>query len=246
MAKRPHTALDPANFTLSILILLLVGVAGGLGTEIVKGTAESPVWTAFVVILVLVAGLGILLSERIQRWVRRSRQFQRVGTTTRVTRARALVVFVSMKAGRASARDAAFYHGGEGVLQHLWLVTSTDAMAEAEWLRDEMRREFPGVKVYPTVCVSDVYSIVEAKEQVERIRKQLLRGGLAETDIVCDFTGMTKHMGAGMIFACAPREARLQFMHPRRFLADGRADPEAGPSEPVEVQIAYQIEEEGE
>jgi hypothetical protein len=56
---------------------------------------------------------------------------------------------------------------------------------------------------------------------------------------------MTKHMSAGMIFACTPREARLQFMHPRWFLADGRADPEPGPSEPVEVQIAYQIEEEG-
>ena len=80
---------------------------------------------------------------------------------------------------------------------------------------------------------------------MERIRKQLQREGLAENDIVCDFTGMTKHMSAGMIFACAPREARLQFMHPRRFLADGRADPEAGPSEPVEVEIAYQIEEDG-
>src|ERR1035437_2124991 len=141
MAKRPHTALDPANFTLSILILLLVGVEGGLGTEIMKGTAESPVWTAFVVILMLVAGLGILLSERIQRWVRRSRQFQRVGITTRVLRARALVVFVSMKAGRASARDAAFYHAGEGVLQHLWLVTSTDAMRSEEHTSELQSRQ---------------------------------------------------------------------------------------------------------
>ena len=71
----------------------------------------------------------------------------------------------------------------------------------------------------------------------------MARKGLAENDIMCDFTGMTKHMSAGMIFACAPKEARLQYMHPKGFLADGRADPDAGPSEPVEVEIAYQLEE---
>jgi hypothetical protein len=88
-----------------------------------------------------------------------------------------------------------------------------------------------------------MYSIVEAKEEVEKIRKRMLRQGLEANDIMCDFTGMTKHMSAGMIFACAPKEARLQYMHPRRFLDDGRADPEAGPSEPIEVEIAYQVEE---
>jgi hypothetical protein len=243
MARKPHRALDPANFTLSILILLLVGVEGGLGTEVLKGTADRRVWTAAGVILALVAGLGFALSERIQRWVRRSRQFQRVETTKRVTRARALVVFVSMKAGRSSARDAAFYHAADGVLQHLWLLTSVAAEADSDWVRAEVIRNYPAVKVYPSVYLSDMYSIVEAKEEVEKIRKRMLRQGLEANDIMCDFTGMTKHMSAGMIFACAPKEARLQYMHPRRFLDDGRADPEAGPSEPIEVEIAYQVEE---
>ena len=103
MARRPHMALDPANFALSILMLLLVGIEGGLDTEVLKGTADRAVWIAAGVVLVLVAGLGIVLSERIQRWFYWRRQFQRVGITTRVTRARALIVFVSMKAGRASA-----------------------------------------------------------------------------------------------------------------------------------------------
>lgn len=235
-------ALDPANFSLSIVILLLVGIEGGLGAEILKGAASASVWTASAVILLLVVALGILLSDRIQHWMRRNREFLGLGITQTVTRARALAVFVSMKAGRSSARDAALYHAAEGVLQHLWLITSAEAQADAEWVRQEVLRQHPAVTVYPTICLPDVYSILDAKEEVEKIRKRMLRLGLPENDIVCDFTGMTKHMSAGMIFACAPKEARLQYMHPARFLADGRADPDAGPSLPVEVQIAYQIE----
>ena len=242
MARRPHMALDPANFALSIAILLLVGIEGSLGAEIVKGTADTTVWVAAGVILALVVGLGIALSESLQRWMRRNLRFQTIGVTKRVARARGLVVFVSMKAGRSSARDAALYHAGEGVLQHLWLLTSVDAQADAEWVRGEVTRAWRDVEVHPTVCLSDIYSIVEAKEEVEKIRKQMLRKRLAENDIMCDFTGMTKHMSAGMIFACAPKESRLQYMHPKRFLPDGRADPDAGPSEPVEVEIAYQVE----
>ena len=60
-------------------------------------------------------------------------------------------------------------------------------------------------------------------EHVEKIRRQMLRQEIKDNDIVCDFTGLTKHMSAGMIFACAPKEARLQYMHPKRFLANGRA-----------------------
>jgi len=244
MAKRPHRALDPANFAISILLALLVGVAGSLGGEIVKGTADRSVWVGFVAIAIGVAGLGVVLSDRIQRWMRRNREFLSIGETHHVTRARALIAFVSKGAGRTSARDAVLHHAGDGVLQQLWLLTSKEAEADADWVRGEVARGWPAVTVYPTVCLPDIYSIVDAKEEVEKIRKGMLRKGLEENDIMCDFTGMTKHMSAGMIFACAPKEARLQFMHPKKFLPDGRADPEAGPSEPVEVKIAYQLEEE--
>src|ERR1039457_3743542 len=130
MARRPHMALDPANFALSIAIFLLVGIEGSLGAEIVKGTADTTVWVAAGVILALVVGLGIALSESLQRWMRRNLRFQTIGVTKRVARARGLAVFVSMKAGRSSARDAALYHAGEGVLQHLWLLTSVDVQSE--------------------------------------------------------------------------------------------------------------------
>ena len=245
MANRPHRALDPANFALSIVLLLLMGVAGGLGTDIVKGSANTGEWTGIVVILLMVAGLGVVLSERIQRWMRSSREFQEIGLTRSVRPAQALVAFVSKGAGRTSARDAALYHASDGVLRHLWLLTSAEAEADADWVRSEVAREHTAVTVYPTVCLPDIYSIPDAKAEVEKIRKGILRKGVSENDIVCDCTGMTKHMSAGMIFACAPKEARLQYMHPKRFLADGRADPAAGPSEPIEIEIAYQVEDDG-
>src|SRR5437867_4612065 len=107
MARRPHMALDPANFALSMLILLLVGVEGSLGGEVVKGAADKTVWIVAVVILVGIVGLGVALSESLQIWARRSRQFQRIGVSKHVIRARALIVFVSKGAGSSSARDAA-------------------------------------------------------------------------------------------------------------------------------------------
>jgi hypothetical protein len=225
-------------------MLLLVGVEGNLCTDIVKGRADSAgtAWAA--IVLAAILALGIALSKSVQRWIRRNREFQRIDTTTRVARARALIALVSKKPGCASALDAARYHAEHGVLQFLWLLTSTDAEADAEWVKLELLRHHPGVTTYPPIRLANVYSIEEAKDEVEKIRKRMRREGVEDNDIICDFTGMTKHMSAGMIFACAPKEARLQYMHPAKFLPDGRADPEGGPSQPVEVQIAYQVEEE--
>jgi hypothetical protein len=46
-----------------------------------------------------------------------------------------------------------------------------------------------------------------------------------------------------MILACAPGDARLQYMVPNRLTIEGRADPSAG-SRPREVFIHYTVVEE--
>jgi hypothetical protein len=45
-----------------------------------------------------------------------------------------------------------------------------------------------------------------------------------------------------MILACAPRDARLQYMVPKAVTSEGRADITAGiSSEPCEVDIRYTV-----
>ena len=55
-----------------------------------------------------------------------------------------------------------------------------------------------------------------------------------------DYTGGTKSMTAGMILACASPRRHLQFMKPRRYTADGRAEPGAE-SDPVAIDIRFEL-----
>lgn len=238
-----HILLDPANFWSSLLTLLLIGIASGLGTELVKDPSSSELWVSLGVTLAIVAFLGLLLSRNVLRALSRRHDFIRLEIRRHVPRAKVLIVFVSKGPGSASARDAAFYHAEKGDLRELWLITSTEAGSDADRVATEVLSRFPSLVVHPTIFVSDIYSLEEAKGEVENLRKKSLRAYESEREVMCDFTGLTKHMSAGMILACAPRDARLQYMHPKRFLPDGRADPEAGPSEPVEIHIAYQLNE---
>lgn len=241
--RQPHILLDPANFWLSLLTFLLVGVAGSLAAQLFSTPGEGKIWAYLTVVLALVGVLGFLLSASVQRWLRRNRGFIRLNIHRPVIRAKALIVFVSKGAGSSSALDAALYHAEEDVLKELWIITSEEASDDAARVRQEVARLYPKVTVHPPVCVTSIHDIQEAKTEVENIRRKCLQKYQSERDVICDFTGLTKHMSAGMIFACAPREARLQYMHPRRVLpADGRADPAGAASEPMEVEIAYQVE----
>jgi len=153
-----------------------------------------------------------------------------------------LVVLVSNAPGRSSAFEAALYHANQGSLEHLWLVHSAGTKDDAIWIQDGLTKMHPHIRCH-RVEMEDVHSIIETKDIVEHVRRRATREfDVPEKELICDFTGMTKHASAGMILACTPREARLQYMHPKGFLADGRADQSAG-SYPLEVQIAFQIEE---
>lgn len=234
MAK-PHPLLDPTNFRLSVSFLLLVAIAGGLATEVVKWEEPLRYSLLFTLALVLIVVLGSVLSRRMAR-----PEITTLGILKNVLRAKGLVVLVSKPPGGASAMDAALQNG---VLEHFWLLHSADTKPDALWIAAELAKA--GSKAKPHYCeILDVWSIIEAKDIVDHVRRTAKREyGLADKDLICDFTGMTKHVSAGMIFAGAPMEARLQYMHPKNFLANGHADQAAG-STPLEVQIAYQVEEE--
>jgi hypothetical protein len=218
-----------------------MAVAGNLGTDLVKAPGEPRLWYYLAGVLAVIGGLALLLSARVRRAIKNN-EIITLSITKLPDRAKALVVFVSKGPGSSSALDAALYHADNDMLQDLWIITSEEARDDADRVRREVLSLHPNVTVHPPVYVMNVHDIGEAKTEVEIVRRKCLLKYKSEKEIICDFTGLTKHMSAGMIFACAPKEARLQYMLPKRFLPDGRADFTAGPSDPIEVEIAYQVE----
>ncbi len=133
-------------------------------------------------------------------------------------------------------------------MEHLWLITTSAAKADAECVRDQVHARHPAVQIHEFEYLDDKDSIRESKEKVESLRRLAMKTHrVSQADVICDFTGLTKGASAGMILACAPRDARLQYMVPKVVTAEGRADTTAGiASEPREVDIRYTVIEEPE
>ncbi|HUW12609.1 MAG TPA: hypothetical protein VM537_22975, partial [Anaerolineae bacterium] len=78
-------------------------------------------------------------------------------------------------------------------------------------------------------------TFVAVEEAYRRARK---RYGLKTGQVIADFTGGTKAMTAGMVLACVGEGRPLEYMKPRKYKADGRADAAAG-SEARLVEVDF-------
>lgn len=130
-------------------------------------------------------------------------------------------------------------------MRHLWLVTTRAAEGDARQVANELKGAgWPGLQIHEFQFLDDKDSIIEAKRLVEHLRSRAMQEfAVPESGVMCDFTGLTKNAGAGMILACAPKPARLQYMVPNRVDEAGRADVTAG-SRPREVFLQYMVIEE--
>lgn len=246
MQEQDHPLLSARNFWFASLYFTVIGLLGSLLSEVLNAQGV-PAGIASLAIAVLCAAGGYVLSAHFRRvwrrWWAQRRGFITILENNQVLRARGMIAFVSMGQGRSSALQAALYHADGGALEHIWLVTAPDAVPDAEWVTSQIREAHPGIHIHAIESLEDVNSITAAKGLIEYLRRYAIREcNIPEPDLICDFTGLTKHASAGMILACAPREARLQYMHATRKLADGRADPAAG-SVPREVDIRYVVVE---
>jgi hypothetical protein len=89
--------------------------------------------------------------------------------------------------------------------------------------------------------IENVFSIEMTKAHIDFVRREAHGYGIEDRDLICDFTGMTKPVSAGVVLACVRPEQRLQYMEPLGFLKGGAPDPAAG-SVPVEVDVRYDVE----
>jgi hypothetical protein len=135
---------------------------------------------------------------------------------------RGLIAFVSLKQ-RAHLEKAMAYH--RATLEHVWLIATKEALALAQ----EIEREYASSALKFSIApLDEEWDLLKARQVVERIYAEKL-GEMKEEDVIADFTGGTKPMTAGMIFACLNPARALEYVP-----ADYRDGQPQTPLDPVE------------
>jgi uncharacterized protein YkvS len=230
-----------------VVVAGLLGMIGNSLFDLFRQLDKSDAWRPLTVGVIGIIVLAIVLSPRFRKSIVDLRKLVIVVPEPKTgVRRKALVAFVSVGNGRTSALQAAQYH--LGVLEHLWLITSKDGRSDADWVVQQIEAALaadtavPRLKIHATTFLDEILSIPEAKAKVELIRHLAIKvEKIPENEVICDFTGLNKLASAGMILACAPRSALLQYMYPNQ-AEEGRPVYAAG-STPREIAIAYRVAE---
>lgn len=117
----------------------------------------------------------------------------------RPTPRRGLIGLVSSE---ETIRKAVDYH--RGTLQWVWLVCSEQTLLRAQTLRDEMAENVV------IVVIDDVYDPAECRRKIDDIYTHL-PAGLAASEVILDFTGMTSVASVGAVLACLNAQRPMQF-----------------------------------
>lgn len=208
-----------------ILGALALAVLGNTATDLVKlyfGSDASRLWLilgcAVAALVLLVYGAYAAGAIR-ARWVAES---YGISDKPKPRQYRGIIAFVSLSQ-RAHLERAIQYHGEK--LERVWLIATKDAEELASEIRGEYQTPARNVEFVP---LDDPWDLQSVRTVVEGIYRERL-GALAEEDVIADFTGGTKPMTVGMIFACLSPSRHLEYV-PARY--DGNKPVEA--LDPVE------------
>ena len=190
------------------------------------------------VLSVFLPNAGIFLALWLWNWKPwKSRSITAIPYEKEPLPAKVVVAMVSKGAGSQTARVAVEYH--KDSVENVWLITTPLAEDDARAVKRDLETVKPGIVVQPFGSLRNSHTIDEVKTEIERIRRLALKlEGVSERDVICDFTGLTKQASAGMVLACARRQARLQYVRAAESDERGRA---IRPAKPVEVEVAYAI-----
>lgn len=137
-----------------------------------------------------------------------------------------LIVLVSNSTSLAKAIE---YHSS--ALEHCWMVISGRSAQVAEAATEGLRQN--GKQAY-MVAIDDVYDPVEMRNKIAAVYAAL-PDGLAESDVILDFTGMTAVASVGSVLACLNADRPIQYTPPE---FDKDMKPVAA-KDPIEIALDY-------
>jgi hypothetical protein len=220
---------SPRFPTLFLAGAVLVAVMGNMASDLLKsyfGDERARLWVIFTVSSVILFLLvAVIYAAGVFRAMFTSRSVYRFLNKPNPAPRKGLIAFVSLTQ-RAHLDQAINYH--RATLNRLWLIATQECQVRAAQLVAEYNKNGIRVSVVP---LSEEWDLIQAKETVEKIYAEQL-DGIAEEDIIADFTGGTKPMTVGMVFACLTPSRSLQYVP-----AEYNKDRGMVPHDPIEYKF---------
>jgi CRISPR-associated protein (Cas_Cas02710) len=214
---------------LFLLGAVLVAVMGNMASDLLKsyvGDGRLGLWMILVVSSVILFLLVVAIyAAGVFRAMLTSRNVYRFLDKPNPAPRKGLIAFVSLTQ-RAHLDRAIAYH--RETLKRLWLIATQEAQARAAQIVAEYNKSGVQISIVP---LSEEWDLIKTKETVDQIFTEQL-DGLAEEDVIADFTGGTKPMTVGMVFACLTPSRSLQYVP-----AEYDRDRGVTPHDPIEYKF---------
>jgi hypothetical protein len=188
---------------------LALAVMGNTTCDLLKsylGDQRVKLWVIFgisvaaLILLVAAAYAAGVFKARLSA-LREYRFLDKPGPNPR----KGLIAFASLKQ-RAHLEKALAYH--QKTLERVWLIATRESRETAEAIRRDY--ESAGLQ-FTIITLDEEWDLIKARQTVESIYSEKL-GELKEEEVIADFTGGTKPMTAGMIFACLNPSRALEYV----------------------------------
>ena len=223
------------------------------------GIQSQTALRGYTLLVLMVVILGVIYGTNLSQWVRRLLVLFRVmdavvpdqaKVAPLTTTCRGLVVVMSTKEDSpAEVAIRRHWNGGrEPHLEHCWVICTEQSVEFAERMHQCLIKEGIGGEVnlrYGDYEVEDPtqperklkLTVANAQANDPNHILQLVEGiyaeaealGLAESEMIVDFTGGTKPLGVGVFLACTRPERRLEY------IAQGER------AEILEVKVSYKL-----
>ena len=219
--------------------LLLAVIDAGL--SLIRG-GPAPDLARMALHLLGAVGTGLFGYLRVSRaWARLWHQPRAADLHTGAPAAPARWVVISASIGHNTVAETILaHHRAHGQLERLFVLHTEDEPGRAALARIEALCS-PGPVceglAVPPRAVDDPDPIFD---RIEALYARARAEGIAENDVVLDYTGGTKAFTAALVLCGAPVGRRLQALMPRRRTATGHPDREAG-SDCVEVDLRFDV-----
>jgi hypothetical protein len=208
---------------------ILLSVMGNMVGDLIKsyfGDQQTNLWSyiGICVIALILLLLAIYMAGFFGAKLTARREYRFLDKPNPASR-KGLIAFVSLKQ-RAHLDRAISYH--KKTLERVWLI----ATRESQTLAAQIVTEWDGSAVRFTIIpLQEEWDVFKTKETIDKVYAEQL-DGLAEEEAIADFTGGTKPMTVGMIFACLTPTRALQYVP-----ADYGKDGSIRPLDPIEYKF---------
>ena len=240
--------LEPGTAPLLFVVgLILLNMISNALYELLKNQFDTPIRILLIAAGVLV--LSLIIYALFRRFFKQELRVKDLAPR------RGLIVLVSQgKLHEIPAYSSLEFH--KPALTHCWLITSRRPLNEpdqpptssgeaiqsawknAQDLKGQLQENLKVVNIIEI----DPENPKEIFDEADKIFRAARRAGLRSNEIVADFTGGTKTMSISLVLACIPSGRAVEYMKPRKFLPDGRADSKAG-SDPKLVDLGLLLRE---